>query len=85
MDLLQPINPGSGTHGTTAWTVRAGDLVAANAAWVPLDLPAERSALQGHLTFAWDKGLAWFEEEEQVFVHARVPTTASTPWRARGT
>jgi uncharacterized protein (DUF427 family) len=73
MDLLDRTSSATGSAGTATWTVRAGSLTAENAAWMPLDLPPERAALQGHLTFAWDKGLTWFEEEEQVFVHARDP------------
>jgi uncharacterized protein (DUF427 family) len=38
-----------------------------------VDPPPERDALKGHVTFAWDKGLTWMEEDEEVFVHARDP------------
>ena len=35
----------------------------------------DRAALEGHLTFYWDQMDAWFEEDEQVFVHPRDPYT----------
>src|SRR5262249_22112559 len=34
-----------------------------------------RAALEGHLTFYWNEMGAWFEEDEQVFVHPRDPYT----------
>ena len=71
MDLLERTPHDSG--GLTRWTVKAGDRIAENAAWAYDDPPPDRAALAGHVTFAWDKGLTWFEEEEEVFVHARDP------------
>ena len=55
------------------WTVRVGDRAAENAAWSyphPIDgaLP-----LAGYLAFFWGKLDEWFEEDEQVFGHARDP------------
>jgi len=35
----------------------------------------DRTALEGHLTFYWDQMDAWFEEDEEVFVHPRDPYT----------
>ena len=35
----------------------------------------DRAALEGHLTFYWDQMDAWFEEDEEVFVHPRDPYT----------
>lgn len=34
--------------------------------------PADRPELTGHVTFGWED-VEWFEEDEQVFVHARDP------------
>jgi uncharacterized protein (DUF427 family) len=73
MDLLKRLSPEPGADGMTHWTVQAGGLVAEDAARLYRDPPPERAALTGFVTFAWDKGLKWFEEEEEVFVHARDP------------
>ncbi len=35
--------------------------------------PAPLAALQDHLSFHWDDRTDWYEEDEQVFVHARDP------------
>lgn len=51
--------------------VRVGDAVRPAAAWVYGDdaLPL----LAGHVRFEWSALDAWYEEEEQVFVHPRSP------------
>jgi uncharacterized protein (DUF427 family) len=59
--------------GVIGRSVRDGNEVIENSAWGYETPPAERAALAGHLTFAWNKGLQWFEEDEEVFVHARDP------------
>jgi uncharacterized protein (DUF427 family) len=38
-----------------------------------LDPASDLAALQNYVSFAWDKMDAWYEEEEEVFVHARDP------------
>src|SRR5690348_11563812 len=50
------------------WSVVAGGRTAAGAAWS--DDRFEQ--LKGHVTFSWET-LDWYEEDEQVFVHARSP------------
>lgn len=55
------------------WSVRVGDRVAENAVWSypkPLD---HAPPLAGYLAFYWNKMDAWFEEDEEVFVHPRDP------------
>lgn len=55
------------------WSVKVGDRVAENAAWgypSPLD---SAPWLAGHVAFYWDKMDAWFEEDEEIFVHPRDP------------
>jgi uncharacterized protein (DUF427 family) len=55
------------------WTVRVGDRVAENAAWsYPQPLP-EGPQVQGYVAFYWDLMDAWYEEEQQVYAHARDP------------
>jgi uncharacterized protein (DUF427 family) len=50
------------------WAVAAGGLRADGAAWDNDEFPE----LKGHVTFSW-KLLDWYEEDEQVFEHARSP------------
>ena len=59
--------------GRSTWEVRAGSVRADAAAWTgsPSDLAAHPD-LDGHVTFSW-RQLDWYEEDEQVFVHARDP------------
>jgi uncharacterized protein (DUF427 family) len=55
------------------WTAKAGDKVAENAAWSYLDPPPECSGITGYIAFDWPKMDAWYEEDEEVFVHPRDP------------
>ncbi|HEU4346870.1 MAG TPA: DUF427 domain-containing protein [Actinoplanes sp.] len=50
------------------WSVVAGGRRAEAAAWTNDDFPE----LKGHVSFSWET-LDWYEEDEQVFVHARSP------------
>jgi uncharacterized protein (DUF427 family) len=61
-------------RGTAAcWTVRVGDQAAEHAAWgYPDPLPPELR-LRGYVAFEWPKMEAWFEEDDEVYVHARDP------------
>ena len=54
-------------------TLRAGEQERAGAAWVWGKDAAE--GLPGTVRFEWDAFDAWFEEDEQVFVHPRSPYT----------
>jgi uncharacterized protein (DUF427 family) len=75
-DLLEPTDhhttcPRKGVAGY--WTVRAGERVAENAVWgypEPIDSCAD---ISGHVAFYWNKMDSWWEEDDQVFVHARDP------------
>jgi uncharacterized protein (DUF427 family) len=75
-DLLVPSElttecPFKGT--ASYWSVRVGDRVAEDAVWGYRDpLPARRD-IAGYLSFYWDRMDAWFEEAEEIFVHARDP------------
>ncbi len=73
VDLLERAAPDPREGDTARWTVRVGDRVAERAASMPLAPPPDRAALAGHLTFAWDQMDAWYEEEEEIFCHARDP------------
>jgi uncharacterized protein (DUF427 family) len=73
MDVLAPSAHASPDEEVAYKTIRIGDRVAENAGWIVLDPPSDLAALQGYVSFAWDKMDAWYEEEEEVFVHARDP------------
>ncbi len=73
MDLLEPSTNEQSSDIATYWTVKAGRQMAKDAAWMLLNPSPERAALQGFITFKWDAMEAWYEEEEEIFVHARTP------------
>lgn len=54
-------------------SVQGGDRVADDAAWCFTDSPIE--ALRDRVRFEWSAMDAWFEEDEEVFVHPRDPYT----------
>ena len=60
-------------QGFHHWTLRVGDRVAEDGAWVVVAPPAKLAALVDHVSFKWSRMDAWYEEEEEVFVHARDP------------
>lgn len=70
-DLLEPT--GRSGRGRETWHVNGGRKVAENAAWSYTDLAPENEALAGYITFRWSKMDAWYEEEEEIFVHPRDP------------
>ena len=53
------------------WSVRVGDRLAENAARQYPDSPIEE--IRGLIRFEWGAMDAWFEEDEEVFTHARDP------------
>jgi len=55
------------------WTIRVGDRVAEHAAWSYLNPLPEGPQIQGYMAFYWKQMDAWYEENEQVFAHARDP------------
>jgi uncharacterized protein (DUF427 family) len=73
MDLLEPCTATGDTDDVRYWTLNANGRVAQQAAWMMLALPPELAALEGHLSFAWDQMDGWYEEAEEIFVHARDP------------
>src|SRR5215813_4467071 len=50
---------------TIRWHLLVKDRITQNAARAYLKPSGDRAALEGHLTFFWDKMDAWFEEDEQ--------------------
>src|SRR5579864_2963354 len=73
-DLLVPTSfkshhPGKGE--ATFFSVKVGEKLAEKAGWRYLS--PERSELKDYVAFYWDKMDAWFEEDDEVFVHPRDP------------
>jgi uncharacterized protein (DUF427 family) len=62
-------HPGKGE--ASFYSIKVGDRVAEKAAW--RYLVPERSELKEYVAFYWDKMDAWFEEDDEVFVHPRDP------------
>ena len=55
------------------WSLKAGNKTADNAAWSYINPLLEASELKNHFAFEWNKMDAWYEEDEEVFVHPRDP------------
>jgi len=55
------------------WTLQVGERVSERAAWSYPDPGPEHAPLGDHIAFFWDKLDAWFEEDDEVFVHPRDP------------
>jgi uncharacterized protein (DUF427 family) len=75
-DALAPAGhaaPCAREGGAACWSVRVGDRIAEHAAWSYPVPPPERALLRDHVTFEWPKMEAWFEEDDEVYVHARDP------------
>src|SRR4029450_12174604 len=73
METLAP-SAGADAADEVSWrNVRVGDRIATDAAWIVLKTPPSLASLTGSVSFAWHKMDGWFEEEEEVFVHARDP------------
>ena len=74
----------SPSRGTAQhYSVHGGDRVAEDAAWCFTDSPIE--ALRDRVRFDWWAMDAWFEEDEEVFVHPRSPYTRVDILRASRT
>lgn len=70
-EFLQPT--GHSSEGRETWHVKVGEREAANAAYSYTTLEGASAAVNGHITFRWPKMDHWYEEAEEVFVHARDP------------
>lgn len=55
------------------WTITVGDQVAENAVWSYPEPLEEAPDLTGYLAFDWEEMDAWFEENEEIFLHPRDP------------
>jgi uncharacterized protein (DUF427 family) len=55
------------------WTIKVGNKVAENAAWNYETILPEAPDLKGYIAFTWEAMDAWFEEDDQIYRHARDP------------
>ncbi|GLS22224.1 hypothetical protein GCM10007874_52410 [Labrys miyagiensis] len=56
------------------WTLKVGNRRAENAAWsFPAPIDPTLAPLAGYIAFVWNAADHWYEEDEEVFVHARDP------------
>jgi uncharacterized protein (DUF427 family) len=79
-DVRQDLMTPTGHHtfcpykGTASyWTIKVGDRAAENAVWGYPEPFAEVAAIADFVAFYWDRVDAWYEEDEQIFVHPRDP------------
>jgi uncharacterized protein (DUF427 family) len=61
--------------GTDHWRSNTGGKVAENLAWSYADPSGDLAPLADHIAFYWNAVDAWYEEDEEVFVHPRDPYT----------
>lgn len=76
MDYLQKSSHEtiSGYKGTAVhWHVKVGHSVAENAAWAYPETKENRPNIEGYIGFVWNAMDAWYEEDEEVFLHPRNP------------
>lgn len=55
------------------WRLKVGDKTISGAAWSYPEPSPEKEMLLDHIAFSWRRMDHWFEEEEEVFAHARDP------------
>jgi len=76
MDLLaSKERPANSASGAVHWRSSAKGKTVDNLAWSYAETSGELAPLEGHIAFYWNAVDAWFEEDEQVFVHPRDPYT----------
>ena len=75
MEYLNQKDASNGSNEALRWQVRVDERVSENAARAYAKPAGDLAALDDHLTFYWDEMDAWFEEDEEVFVHPRDPYT----------
>jgi uncharacterized protein (DUF427 family) len=76
MDLLAPKEQGvAGASGTVRWRSTATSKSVDNLAWSYAEPAGDLAPLENHIAFYWNAIDAWYEEDEEVFVHPRDPYT----------
>jgi uncharacterized protein (DUF427 family) len=75
-ELLTPDEPAAATgSGTLRWCSNAAGRSADFLAWSYVQPSGDLAPLDGHVAFYWNAVDAWYEEDEEVFVHPRDPYT----------
>jgi uncharacterized protein (DUF427 family) len=72
MDVLRPVETQS-TPGEQRLTLELNGRTIDDIAWTYRDDDSEHTALRGYIAFEWRKVDAWYEEDDEVFVHPRDP------------
>ncbi len=72
MDLLRPVETQS-TLGEQRLTLELNGRTIDDIAWTYTDDNGEHAALRGYIAFEWRKVDAWYEEDDEIFVHPRDP------------
>ena len=76
MDLLAPKEQAAAAaSGTVRWRSTAGGKMVDNLAWSYAEPAGDLAPLENHIAFYWNAIDAWYEEDEEVFVHPRDPYT----------
>ena len=70
MDLLRA---GQAQSGEQRWSLQMEGRSIEDIAWGFTDTEGERAALSDYVAFEWRKLDAWYEEDDEVFVHPRDP------------
>ena len=76
MDLLEQSEhtESSGYRGTAEYyNLTVGDKTVENAVWHYPEAKEKRPDLRDYVSLVWNKMDAWYEEDEEVFVHAKNP------------
>jgi uncharacterized protein (DUF427 family) len=55
------------------WSVKVGNKTADNAAWSYVSPLPGAGEIKNHCAFEWNRMDAWYEEDEEIFVHPRDP------------
>ncbi|MBV9119664.1 MAG: DUF427 domain-containing protein [Chloroflexi bacterium] len=74
-DLMQPAGSRrDDAKGTSQrWSISSGGQTLEDAAWTHDEPPEGCPDLRGYVAFYWNKMEAWYEEDDQVYVHPRDP------------
>src|SRR5262249_43582499 len=77
MDLLRPTAYSASSAGADSdrvrWLLESDGRTVDNVGWSYAEPDQAHAALKDHIAFYWDKLDAWFEEDQEVFVHPRDP------------
>ena len=72
MDVLRPAATQS-TPGEQRYSFQLNGRTIEDIAWTYTELDGERAELRDYIAFEWRKVDAWYEEDDEVFVHPRDP------------